>query len=244
MINNAWSFVSAWYNLPFSILLALCAVLAVLQTVGLDGEADSEADADVDANVDADADADVYTDVDTDADGDADADHDIEHDGAADGVPGALSLLAYIGMGKAPLAVVLLILFGTVGILGWMLNSLVNSVFGTYPGIAFAGVMPITLIVGGFVSSRISRLIGRALPPVSTTAMRAQAFVGRRGTVISPYVDGKYGLVHLRDQGGTLISVFAVTASPEPIKRGSDVVLVSYDQGKRQYAVAPLSSPS
>jgi membrane protein implicated in regulation of membrane protease activity len=234
MINNVWSFVSAWYNLPFSILLALCAVLAVLQTVGLGGEADSEADADVDAE----ANADVDTDVDTDAD------HDIEHDGAADGVPGALSLLAYIGMGKAPLAVVLLILFGTVGILGWLLNSLVQSVFGTYPGIAFAGVMPIALIVGGFVSSRISRLIGRALPPVSTTAMRAQAFVGRRGTVISPYVDGKYGLVHLRDKGGTLISVFAVTASPEPIKRGSDVVLVSYDQGKRQYAVAPLKPPS
>ena len=244
MFNNAWSFISAWYNLPFSILLGLCAVLAVLQMIGLGGEADTEADADADVDVSADADVDADADADGDADGDADADQDLDHDASADaGLPGALSMLAFLGMGKAPLAVVLLILFGSVGILGWLLNSLVQGVLGAYPGIALAVVLPVTLIGGGFISSRISRLIGRALPPISTTAMRAQAFVGRRGTVISPYVDGKYGLVHLRDRGGTLISVFAITTAQEPIKRGSEVVLVSYDGTKRQYTVAALDFP-
>jgi hypothetical protein len=214
--------------------------------VGLGGEAETQVDADVDADADIDLSADADADVDTDADVDADADvdHDLDHDTSTDAIPGALSLLAFVGMGKAPLAVVLLILFGSIGILGWVLNSLVQQVLGAYPGIAFAGVMPITLIAGVFISSRASRLIGRALPPVSTTAMRARAFVGRRGTVISPYVDARYGLVHLRDQGGTLISVFATTTAQEPIKRGSNVVLVSYDETKRQYTVAPLDIPS
>jgi membrane protein implicated in regulation of membrane protease activity len=267
MLNNAWSFIVTWYNLPFTILLVLAGVFAVLQLVGLGGEADQDADADVDADadIDADADVDIHADVDTDADvsvdhdldldhdvdlahdadldHDADVDHDVDHDAGLEGAPNVLTLLAFVGMGKAPLAVVLLILFGAIGLLGWILNSLVLSLLGAYPGIAFAAIAPLSLVTGGLISSRISRLIGRALPPVSTTAMRAQALVGRSGTVISPYVDAKYGMVHLRDQGGTLISVFAVNPSEQVIKRGCEVVLVSYDEAKRHYTVAPLNHP-
>lgn len=241
MLNNAWSFISAWYNLPFTALLGLCVVLAVLQLVGLGGEADNEADAEADVSADADADGDLDHDADLDHSVDHDLDHDADHD--ASDAPGALSVLAFIGMGKAPVAVVLLILFGSIGILGWVLNSTVRSLLGAYPGVAFAGVLPVSVAAGSLISSRISRLIGRALPPVSTTAMRAQALVGRRGTVISPYVDAKYGLVHLRDQGGTLISVFAINPSEEIIKRGNEVVLVSYDSARRHYTVAPLVTP-
>ena len=149
-------------------------------------------------------------------------------------------MLAFVGVGKAPLLVVLLIFFGAIGILGWALNSVVSGLFGTYPDLAFAAVLPISLIGGGLVSSRIARLIGRALPPISTTATRAQALVGRNGTVISPFVDEKYGLVHLRDQSGTLINVFAVTRSGEPLKRGSDVVLVAYDSAAKRYTVTSV----
>ena len=162
MLNSAWSFISARYNLPFTLLLGLCVALVV----------------------------------------------------------------------------VLLILFSSIGILGWVLNSVVTGLLGEYPDLAFVFVLPASLIGGGLVSSRISRLIGRALPPVSTTAMRAQAFVGKRGTVISPYVDWQYDLVHLRDQGGTLISVFVVSLSEEQIRRGSEGVLVSYDAEKKRYTVA------
>jgi hypothetical protein len=47
-------------------------------------------------------------------------------------------------------------------------------------------------------------------------------------------------MVHLRDQGGTLISVFAVNPTEQTIKRGCEVVLVSYDAAKRHYTVAPM----
>jgi membrane protein implicated in regulation of membrane protease activity len=149
-----------------------------------------------------------------------------------------LNVLAFLGVGKAPLLVVLLMFFGSVGILGWILNSAVRGVFGEYPGPVFAAVLPITIVAGGFMSSRTARFIGRALPPISTTATRANALVGRRGTVISPFVDAKYGLVHLRDQSGTLINVFAVIRTEqESIKRGTDVVLVSYDPASKVYTI-------
>lgn len=227
MLANAWSFVIAWYNLPFTILLVICALLAVLQLIGLGGEDEAQ---EVDQEVELDQDADL--DQDTDVDHDADTDHD------TDGAPTTLSVLAFIGLGKAPLLVVLLIFFGAIGILGWVLNSLVQGVFGSYPNAAFIAVIPLSVIAGGLISSRTARLIGRALPPVSTTAMRAQALVGRRGVVVSPFIDEKYGLVRLRDVGGTLLSVFAIIQSGEPIKRGSEVVLVAYDPTLKRYTVA------
>ncbi len=244
MFTGVWDFIFAWYNLPFTFLLGLCVLLAGLQLAGLGG--DHDGDTDLDAEADADIDTDVDMDADADLDGDADFDHDLDHDldhdadhhvdhdahsGAGDG----WSVLAFIGLGKAPLMVVLLILFGAIGILGWAANSVVRSVFGAYPGIAFAAVLPLSLIGGGLVSSRTARFIGRALPPISTTATRAQALVGKRGTVISACIDGRFGQVHVRDAAGTLISVFAVTDADEPIPRGNQVVLIDYDVVKKQY---------
>jgi len=277
MLSSAWSFIFIWYNLPFTLLLAACVVLAAMQFIGLGGDHDTDADAhadidhdvdlahdvDLDHGVDLDhavdldhgADLDHAADLDHDADLDHGIDHDLDHDldhavdhdvdhavdHDAGGAPTVLNVLAFLGVGKAPLLVVLLMFFGSVGILGWILNSAVRGVFGEYPGPVFAAVLPITIVAGGFMSSRTARFIGRALPPISTTATRANALVGRRGTVISPFVDAKYGLVHLRDQSGTLINVFAVIRTEqESIKRGSNVVLVSYDPASKVYTITQV----
>ncbi len=142
-----------------------------------------------------------------------------------------------IGIGKAPLMVVLLIVLMTTGLLGWFLNGLVMGILGFFPGLLLLATFLISLVTGSLVTSRVTRFIGRALPPVSTTAIRAQALVGRPGTVISPFVDNRYGMVHLRDDGGTLISLFATTEDEQPIPRGESVILLSYDATKRLYLV-------
>jgi membrane protein implicated in regulation of membrane protease activity len=150
----------------------------------------------------------------------------------------ALRLLAFIGVGKTPLLVVLLILFATIGLTGWGLNGLIQSLlFGHYPAIVLFAVLPASVIAGGLVSSRITRFLGKALPPVSTTATRAQALVGRRGIVTSPFVDEKYGLVHVRDAGGTLISLFVVDPNGQGIRRGDTVILASYNPSFKNYTV-------
>lgn len=230
MLTEAITSIVAWYNLPFTIMFMLCGMLAVLQLIGLGG--DGDADADIDADLDMDADLDVDADADLDADADADLD--------ADGDFDLLSVLAFVGVGKAPLMVVLVILLGSMGIMGWTLNTLVQTLFGSYPAWSFGLILPLSFVIGGLISSRVARLIGRALPSINTTATTAVGLIGRRGTVISPHVDGHYGLVRVRDQGGTLINVFAITPDDEPIARQSEVALVEYDVEKKRYTVVPI----
>ncbi len=273
MFLNAFSFFIAWYNLPFTVLILLCVLLASMQLIGLGGddsgshgdvdhgadldhevsldhdvtlehEVDLEHDISLDHEVSLDHDASLDHDLGHDLDHEADLGHDVEHGVDHEighevdhgGMP-ALSLLAFIGVGKTPLMVVLLILFAAVGLIGWGLNSLVRSMLGVYPGPLLFAVLPAALIGGVLVSSRATRFLGRALPPISTTATRAHALVGQRATVISPFVDEKYGLVHVRDLGGTLISLFAVNPSGQPIRRGDTVVLAAYDPVRKVYTV-------
>jgi membrane protein implicated in regulation of membrane protease activity len=269
MLSSLGSFLFAWFNTPFTVLLGISMLLALLQLVGLGG-GDHDTDHDVDTSVDHDIDLDHGLDVehgadldhdvdlqhDLDVDHSVDVDHgadlhhdmvldhdaDLEHgvdhgaDGGHEGTPGTLALLAYLGVGKVPLTVLLILITGAIGLLGWILNSLVQAVFGGYPGIIFAAVLPVSLVASGVLTARVARVIGNALPPINTTATRAEALVGIQGTVISPFVDERYGMVHVRDRGGTLISVFA-TCEGEPIRRGEKVVLVRYDPTARTYTV-------
>lgn len=261
MNESFWTFLIAWYNLPFTLMLGIGLLLAGLQVLGLSNDGDADADADVDADVDADLDADADADVDVDTDADADADtgislhhdldldhniehgtdhdvdHDVDHEVSRDSLSG-FSWLAFIGIGKAPLMVVLLIVLLTTGLLGWFLNGLAIGLLGFFPGLLLLATFVVSLGAGSLVTSRVARFIGRALPPVSTTATRAEALVGRSGTVISPFVDNRYGMVHLRDDGGTLISLFAITEDEQPIARGESVLLLSYDAAQRRYLVS------
>jgi membrane protein implicated in regulation of membrane protease activity len=246
MFGSFWTFLIAWYNLPFTLMLGLGVLLAGLQLLGLSHDGDTDADPDVDADVDADADADmdiaVHHDLDHDLDHDInhdidhDLDHDVDHNMSRDSLSG-FSLLAFIGIGKAPLMVVILIVLMTTGLLGWILNGLVMGILGVFPGLLLLVTLLGSLVAGSLVTSRLTRFIGRALPPVSTTATRAESLVGRPGTVISPFVDGRYGMVHLRDDGSTLISLFAITEDEQPIARGASVILLSYDATQRRYLV-------
>ncbi len=293
--SNTWSYLFTWYNLPFTLFMCTCLLLAALQLFGLGGDQESELhtdlaqDVDLDHDLDFDHDLDVYTDIDLDhdldidhdvdfdhnldvhtdldLDHDLDMDHDFEiqpaltlgHEVDADGVGGLqsgslaadhsgdslISVLAFIGVGKIPLMVVLMLFFSAAGLFGWSLNGAVRAVFNGYPGPAFLLVLPFSMIGASLVSSRAARWIGQLLPPVSSTATRSQALVGRIGTVISPYVDERYGMVHVRDAGGTLISVFAINPFSEAVRRGDRVILVAYDLPKRLYTIrlAQVSEP-
>ena len=190
MFTEFWSFAFAWYNVPFTFLLGLCVLLAAFQLIGLG--ADSDADVDVETEVEFEADADAEADADTDAEADGDA-----------GLS-PFAVLAFVGVGKAPLLAVLILLFSSIGLAGWGLNGLAGGL-GFW---AHVVAMPLAVIAGALVSARLARWLGRALPAVATTATRAHELVGWPGVVISPQVDGRNGLVHLRTADGTLIRIF------------------------------------
>ncbi len=206
-----------WYNLPFFLLLLVCLGLGLLQLVG-GGDDGGDADADLDADADADADGD-----------------------GGDGP--SFNVFRFVGFGQAPLLIVLMILFGAIAISGLALNWLAFRIFGAYTGVSFVVVLVVALVLGAVTGAIATQIIRTILPPLTTTASKAQELVGQRGTVISPFVDDRYGQVRLRNPGGVMISIFAVTQSATPIKRGDEVMLESYDPAKRLYQVTPSAKP-
>jgi len=279
-LAELWNFAIAWYNLPFSLALLAFLGLSAVQFIGLeqDHDAAAGAGADADAHVDLDHDvsmdhdlsvdhdvsvehdlavehdADLGHDLDHDLghDVDHDVDHDVEHDASADagGVPAWAEVLRFLGVGQAPLTMVLLVLLGGFGILGWILNALILSVSPSYlkfswlpawlAWLPFILVLAADLALGAWFTSRVAVLIGQAVPAFSSTATSVKRLVSRRGHVVSPQVDEKYGQVKVRDQGGTLITVFAVVdPGKPPILRNAQVILVEYDEAKKVFIAVP-----
>jgi membrane protein implicated in regulation of membrane protease activity len=171
-----------------------------------------------------------------------DVDHDVEHDVDHDtgGVPAWMGSLQAIGVGDAPLTMVLLVLTGSFGFLGWLINSVVVGWVPTYTIWALIPVLAVALLAGGWFTKRTALFISRALPSFSSTATPLKRLVGRRGRVSSAHVDQAYGQVKVRDPGGTLITVFAMVDPGKPsIACDTEVYLVEYDPVKKVFVVVP-----
>lgn len=235
-LTNLWTFLTAWYNLPFFLALLAFLGLSALQFVGLGQDHDVDADADADLDLDVDHDFDL--DHDLDLDHDADLNHNLDYNIAE--LPTWANVLEFLGVGHAPVTMILLVLMGSFGILGWIANSLVLGIYPIYPGWALVGVLVGTLLISVWFTSRTSRFIGRAIPAFASTATSTTRLVGKRGYVISPQVDEKYGQVKLRDSGGNLLTIFAVVDPGKPsIPRDAEVYLVDYDATKKIFTIVP-----
>ena len=135
---------------------------------------------------------------------------------------------------------VLLVLLGSFGILGWIINSLMLNLFQVYPGLILIPVLAGAALVGAWFTSRAARFIGWAIPAFASTATSVKQLVGRRGYVSSPQVDQSYGQVKVRDPGGTLLTVFAVVdPGKSPLSREAEVFLVEYDPARKVFIVVP-----
>src|SRR4051812_37822692 len=136
----------AWWNLIFVVPFGLALVYLGLYTLSgvsfgeadadVDADADMDADADVhaDADVDADADAHFHADADADADADTDADAHADVDSDADSEAAAtsatghvsfhLAAMSFLGVGRVPVSMVLMVLLMTWGATGFIANQL------------------------------------------------------------------------------------------------------------------------
>src|SRR4051794_20984511 len=112
-----------WWNLifvaPFAVALVYLGVYTLTGITFGEADVDAEMDADVDAHVDVDADADADTDADPDADADADGDHDADAEDAG-GAHASLQAMAlgWLGAGRVPLSLVIMVLMLTWGFAG------------------------------------------------------------------------------------------------------------------------------
>ncbi len=214
----------------------------------LDMDHDLAVEHDMDVDHDLSLEHDAGIDHDLSAEHDAELDHDVDHDlaheastDAGGGAPAWAGALRFLGVGQAPVTMILLILLGSFGILGWIANASVLGIFPQYPALVLPAVLLFDVLLAGLViTPRLSGLVGRAVPAFSSTATSVKHLVSRRGHVISAQVDEQYGQVKLRDQGGTLITVFAVVdPGKPPIPHDTNVILVEYDEDKKRFVVVP-----
>jgi hypothetical protein len=225
-----FSFLFAWYNVPFLVALGCCLLFALMQIVAGFGDNDADVDADADGDVDVDADVDADADVDGDVDADADAD--------AGGSPGFAGALSALGIGHVPVMLVLIVLLGSLGSIGLIANAVLIATLGVEPGLALIGSLAGGFLLALLITGRTSRALGKVVGNVST-AVSIEQLVGRVGVVVSPSVSPTYGKVSVRDANGGVHTVFAVTRG-EQLPERSEVALLAYDTSKRVFTVREI----
>jgi membrane protein implicated in regulation of membrane protease activity len=257
----------SWWNLIFILPFGLALLYIGLYTMtGLtfgEGEADVHgdfggdvgADADLHADVDLHADADLQHDfhVAADADGaeaggDAHADTDAsaaEHgdaDGDAHGGSGQpihLAVLSWLGVGRVPLSIVLVVMLLFWGSIGFVTNVLARSNVGESWRTALVS-LPAAALGTLLLTRCVVLAMGRWVPLNETSAKRRHAILGSVGEAIYD-IDAKFGMVIVREEGGgNLFQVpCRVNDGAAAIPKGSRVKLVAYGGSEAVFYVVP-----
>jgi membrane protein implicated in regulation of membrane protease activity len=242
----------AWWNLIFILPFGMALLYLVLYAAsGLTfGEADADGDighdgahlgADSDHDFDADGDSD-FGDHDADIDHDADLDHDAgvdgdsaETHGASHGSSPMRGALAWIGVGRVPLSILLMVMMLAWGAAGFLANQLLRDAIGEAQ-LALASI-PIALTVSLLVTRIVVGSIERWLPLDESTARRRHDLLGLNGVAMYDISD-RFGMLSVRDDRGELYQVpCRVAVGNPPLAKNAHAVLVSFNARERLYHV-------
>jgi hypothetical protein len=240
----------AWWNLVFLVPLALALAYLAIYCVtgamfdGADADADTEVDTDVDPDVGADADIDADAEVDADADVDANVDADADSDPdpvghhSSSAARNALGALAWVGVGRVPLSLVLMVLMLTWGFIGFVTNQFLRDEVSRQWLIPLVS-LPVAAVVSLLATRLLARGMSRLMPTEETYARRRKDLLGEVGEAIYP-IDERFGMAAVRDDRGNLYQVpCRVESGRLPIAKGEKVLLVSYEANRNIFHVMP-----
>jgi hypothetical protein len=244
----------------FTVPLALAVfywLLAIVGAVdleifdGLDGALDGAVDGAVDGLADAavegvaDAVADAAADAAADALAEAAADGAAEAaDAAGAGLAGPLVLLLNVlRVGKVPVTVSLTVFTLWGWLTGFLLTWLYRNVFGI-------GVLPHTafalgaLVFATVVALLLTNVAVRHLEPVFKTALgrTRDSLLGETAELTTGRVDPDFGQAALQIQGDDLVIQVRCDRPGNGLRRGDQVLIVSFDTRREAFVVEPLAS--
>ncbi|MBD2519843.1 DUF1449 family protein [Nostoc sp. FACHB-973] len=193
-------------NLPYWIFLGMGVLLFLFMIISGGGGEDFDIDADVDADVDADSNSEL----------------------------GFGQFLGWVGIGKAPLILLLATDLSLWGVLGWMLNVWFggvanNNIVSFIGSVILFGSLMISLLLGGLIAQPIGKIFAEFGEDVSSDRL-----IGCIGIVTSAYVptenQGRIGQVDVLDAKRNLLTVSAVlpdwaTIAPQ---RGERVLIIEH----------------
>jgi membrane protein implicated in regulation of membrane protease activity len=214
-----------WWNLIFIVPFALA--LLYLGVYAMSGITFGDADADVHLGPDVDADADIAVHADAGA---ADLDAHDSH------VPFHVALMSWIGIGRVPLSLVVMLLLLTWGFFGFATSYYLQRNLPRF-SMAPATSMAVAAVGSLIMTSLASRAIAAWLPTSETYAVRRHDLLGRTGEAIYQ-IDQQSGVVSLRDENNDLFQVpCRVQAERASIPKGSRVRLVAYNGREKAFYV-------
>jgi membrane protein implicated in regulation of membrane protease activity len=170
-------------------------------------------------------DAALDADVETDVEGDMDADANAEGDGSGSAEAHGGGFWAALGVGRAPLGLLLaldLLLFGGLGVVGaeslalWWPRSLAATLW-----------LPIALVGGVYLGARGARFLARRLPTEETYAVSRDALIGQIARAELD-IDARFGRAKVTDDGGALHFV-RCRSTGSHIAAGTELVLTDRD---------------
>lgn len=198
----------SFYNVAWTILLALCMIYWVSVIVGL---------ADMDF---------LDIDMDFDADGHVDGDATVDPDGALYGI------LKFFNMGEVPLMVILTVF----ALSGWVINVLLN--FYLNPGWGWlAAVFTIPAMIGGLIMAKIVTTPMISLyKNLGHKGEEAIDFLGRLGVITLSVEEGKMGQAEILVVSDPMI-VNVKSKKGVRIGKGTKIIVVDEGEGKNYYWV-------
>lgn len=229
---------NVWFTAPLVIvfLFALFRLAMGAMDFGdadVDADVDADIDIDADVDIDIDADVDIDADMDIDADVDADIDADVDVDASAH-TPSFGDVFGFLNVGRVPLMIVLMSLFGTWGITGLIANTLLNV--PEKPD--WVWLSCVIAFFSCFVCTRYISIGLSKLFPESERAISDIHLLGLSGRVISGQITTTFGTARVQVPDGPELTVSCRVKSDEatPVK-GDTVILVNYDHTKRIFDV-------
>lgn len=232
----AW--LAAWYNWPFLFALAV-GVIFILLDLALGGVSHS-----LDADAGADVGHDLGHDLGHDASHELDHDHTIDPDHAAAGIGHALLTgVAWVGLGKVPLTLLMEVLLLSFGGIGFLLNALLTDLISIGPPLLFVpnlcvsgvGAVLFTRFVGGFIAKHV--------PADSTMTTKPGGFTGEVGTVsmLTTVYAGQVHLEATEKRPAVDLNARVDPTAPRELARGVSVLLTYYDPSTNVYLIAPTA---
>jgi membrane protein implicated in regulation of membrane protease activity len=251
----------AWWNLIYIVPFILA--LMYLGLFVFTGITFGDADADVDMDADVDADADMDADADADADSDAGIHHDVSHADAgtavihaphhvhtieldnppaADGHASPISaFLSFLGLGKIPISLALMIFMFIWGITGFAFNAILTQWLGL-SAIIGAISIPVTLVITVALTGAFAALLARIIPPDEGKHERRSDLVGKSGEAMYD-IDETFGMAAVRGDAGDLFQIPCRTApGAARIAKGTRIVIFDYLREKGVFHVAPFDA--
>jgi hypothetical protein len=213
---NWHSMIFDWPNAIFAASIVFWTIYLFIQMISPTGE-----DISMEHEVDIDHDLDFGHDV----------GHDHDHDSEAESGTGdslISSFMSFLGVGKCPLGIILMVFGISWGFIGLVSNYVFSSLIIIPKIIYFWPSVATATILGLGFTRFVSVRVAKWLPKEGSSAVKIENLIGKTGTA-SVEIDALSGRARVRDDFGAIHNVYCRTeASEKAIPESESVILLQY----------------